>query len=127
MQALNKTAEKVFRKLTEGMTQVGDHRTVENNKSFMAVHVEVVGQTERGLLISVAHYYEQNGDLMRDPDVVFLVDERAYPISYRLDGLGLNQEAAHIQDGVWMVCLKMQADICRFCNQWMKNIKAQQF
>ena len=127
MQALNKTAEKVFRKLTEGMTKVGDHRTVENNKSFMAVHVEVVGQTERGLLISIAHYYEQNGDLMRDPDVVFLVDERAYPISYRLDGLGLNQEAAHIQDGVWMVCLKMQADICRFCNQWMKNIKSQQF
>jgi hypothetical protein len=107
--------------------RVGDHRKHDNNSAFMAVCVEIVGQTDRGLLISVAHYYAQNGDMMRDPDVVFLVDEHAYPISYRQDGLGVNREAACIEDGVWKVYPKMQADICRFCNQWMRNIKAQQF
>ena len=31
----------------------------------------------------IAHYYQQNGDMMRDPDVVFLIgaDKHIYPIS----------------------------------------------
>src|SRR5690349_5579060 len=44
-------------------------------KGFMPLVVEAIGPGPRGLpMVSVAHYYEQNGDLMKDPDMVFEVD-----------------------------------------------------
>src|SRR4051812_3886346 len=39
---------------------------------FMPLVVEAAGTGPRGgTLVSVAHYYEQNGDLMADPEVLF--------------------------------------------------------
>ncbi len=129
MKALNKKAEAIFHKLTEGMVELGDHRKIDNtNGSFMAVCVEIIAKTALGPLVSVAHYYEQNGDLMRDPDVVFLVDAdgHVYPVSFRQDNLGIDQEAAVVEDGKWKVRTRMQADIAKFCNDWFQNIQEQQ-
>jgi hypothetical protein len=129
MQHLNDKATAIFRKLTEGLKKVGDHCRWNNaSGTFMAACVEIIGRTGLGPLVSIAHYYEQNGDLMRDPDVVFVIgaDQHIYPISYRQDGLGIDQEAAYVEDGQWKVKTKMQADITEFCNQWMLNIEEQQ-
>ena len=65
---------------------------------------------------------------MRDPDVVFLIgaDQDIYPVSFRQDGLGIYLESAFAEDGIWKVRPKMQADLCSFCNQWMRNIEQQQ-
>ena len=129
MKALNVKAEAIFRKLTEGMVKLGDHRKWDNaSGTFMAVCIELIAKTALGPLVSIAHYYEQNSDLMRDPDIVFWVDadQHVYPISYRQDGLGIDQEAAVFVDGQWNVKPKMQADITRFANQWMLNIQEQQ-
>lgn len=129
MECLNTKAEAIFRKLTDGLRKVGDNRKWDNNSSFMAACVEIIDRTGLGPLVSIAHYFEQSGDMMRDPDVVFLIgaDQHVYPISYRQDGLGIDQEAAIVKDGRWKVRAKLQADICRFCNQWMRNIEEQQF
>ena len=129
MKALSKRAEEVFRKLTEGLVKVGDHRKIDNAPgSFMAACVEIIGRTSLGPLVSIAHYYEQNGDMMRDPDVVFVIgaDQHVYPISYRQDGLGTYLESAVLEDGKWKVRTKMQADLCSFCTQWMRNVDDQQ-
>jgi hypothetical protein len=130
MQHLNDKATAIFRKLRDGLRKVGDYRKWDNaSGTFMAACVEIIGRTGLGPLVSIAHYYEQNGDLMRDPDVVLVIgaDERVYPISYRQDGLGIDQEAAYVEDGVWKVKTKMQADICDFCNDtWFPNINEQQ-
>lgn len=128
MKHLNDRATAVFRKLTEGLKKVGDHQQWNNDSSFMATCVEIIGRTGLGPLVSIAHYYQQNGDMMRDPDVVFVIgaDQHVYPISYRQDGMGIDQEAAVVEDGKWRVQPKMQADICSFCNQWMENINEQQ-
>ena len=129
MKCLNERAEAVFRKLIEGLAKPGDHKKVDNaNGSFMPVSVEIIGRSGLGPLVSVAHYYEQNGDLMRDPDVVFLIgaDQHVYPVSFRQDNLGIYLEAAYVEDGVWKVRVKMQADLCSFCTQWMRNIDDQQ-
>ena len=128
MKHLNDKATAIFRKLTEGLKKVGDHQQWNNDSSFMAACVEITGRTGLGPLVSIAHYYQQNGDMMRDPDVVFLIgaDQHVYPISYRQDGMGVYQEAAIAEAGKWKVRTKMQADICSFCNQWMKNINEQQ-
>ena len=71
----------------------------------MAVSIEIIGRSGLGPLISVAHYYEQNSDLMRDPDVVFLIgaDQHVYPVSFRQDNLGIHPKAAYVEDGVWKV------------------------
>ena len=128
MKHLNDKATAIFRKLTEGLKKVGDHQQWNNDSSFMAACIELIGRTGFGPLVSVAHYYQQNGDMMRDPDVVFVIgaDKNVYPISYRQDGMGIDQEAAIVEDGKWKVRPKMQADICSFCNQWMHNINEQQ-
>ena len=84
MQHLNDKATAIFHKLTEGLHKVGDHRKWNNaSGSFMAACVEIIGTTGLGPLVSIAHYYEQNHDLMRDPDVVFVIgaDQEVYPIS----------------------------------------------
>ena len=128
MKALNEKAEAIFRKLTDGLRKVGDHQQWNNNSSFMAACVEIIGMTDLGPLVSIAHYFVQEGDMMRDPDVVFLIgaDQHVYPISFRQDGLGVYLESATIEDGQWRVRTKMQADLCSFCNLWMRNIEQQQ-
>jgi hypothetical protein len=128
VKALNEKAEAIFRKLTDGLREVGDHQQWNNDSSFMAACVEIIGRTGLGPLVSIAHYYVQNGDMMRDPDVVFVIgaDQHVYPISYRQDGLGTYLESAVVENGQWKVRTKMQADLCSFCNQWMRNINDQQ-
>jgi hypothetical protein len=128
MKHLNYKATAIFRKLTEGLKKVGDHQQWNNDSSFIAACVEIIGRTGLGPLVSIAHYYEQNGDLMRDPDVVFVIgaDQEVYPISFRQDSLGTYLESAVVENGKWKVRTKMQADLCSFCNQWMRNINDQQ-
>ena len=74
MKNLNQKATKVFMLLVDGLKEPGDAKKIDNtNGAFMTVHVELIHQNEHGRHYSIAHYYEQNGDLMRDPDVVFLL------------------------------------------------------
>ena len=129
MKHLNDRATAIFRKLTEGLRKVGDHQQWNNDSSFMAACIEIIGRTGLGPLVSIAHYYVQNGDMMRDPDVVFVIgaNQNVYPISYRQDGMGIYQEAAIVEDGKWKVRPKMQADIVKFCNDtWFPNLNEQQ-
>ena len=58
--------------LTAGMS-VSDHKKIDNAEgTFMALHVECIGQCNLGPLFSLTHYYEQAGDLMRDPEMIFI-------------------------------------------------------
>ena len=131
MQALNEKAEAIFHKLTEGMVKVGDHRKWDNaSGTFMAVCIEVIGRTGLGPLVSVAHYYEQNGDAMRDPDVVMIdAPGGLFPVSYRQDGLGINQDSVTYDENdghINGVRVKMQVDIASFCGTWARNLKDKQ-
>jgi len=60
---------KIFPDL-EGM-DVGGHQKIEN-KPYMPLSMDVLADTEYGRVISIAHNYVQNGDLMADPDMQFL-------------------------------------------------------
>ena len=102
---------------------------------IMPLCVEQIGSTRFGKseplpLWSFAHYYEQNGDAMRDPDVVMMdAPGGLFPISFRQDGLGLNQEAVTYDENdgrIIGVRVKMQADIASFCNTWSRNLAHQQ-
>jgi len=130
MKALNRDASRIMDKLTKGVDL--DHpKTLDNGgPGIMAVHVEQIGQCKAGNIFSVAHYYEQNGDLMRDPDMEFLkaADGRYYPISFRNDGLEILSESVEFDDDGEPVTFRphMQKDQAAFAATWMMNIRMQQ-
>src|SRR5262245_3377699 len=52
----------------ERLRQPGNYIRLES-PPYMRLVIEYIGQGPRGLpAIAVAHYYEQNGDAMRDPE-----------------------------------------------------------
>lgn len=86
-------------------------------------------------VISLTHYDVQNGDLMSDPDVTFLVRHSSdsdslliYPLTITQSYLGLYQEVAFLnQDHSRIESFdeKAMASLTNFCNQWLDNIFAQ--
>ena len=131
MKAINQQAKKVMDKLTEGVNnQISDHKKIDNTKgAFMPVHVERNNLCNLGVIYSVAHYYEQNGDLMRDMDMEFVKgsDGEYYPISFWQDAPPIRNEVVVWKDGEIMGWMgKEQAELVTFANTWMKNIASQQ-
>lgn len=124
---LNKKAEKTFRVLVGDM-KLHQSRIIDNSETFMKVHVEVIGKHHKSYVVSVAHYYIQEGDMCCDPDMTFLVnDTGVYPMTFQQAIPPIYQEAARIEDDGVKYAPKLQRDIKRFANDWMNNIQSQQF
>lgn len=123
---LNPYAEAVFNQLTRDLSPGVALKLDAAKGTFMAVCVEQL--TERHY--SVAHYYEQNGDQMADPEMTFYRCEhgRVFPCSYQQDSLGIYRMGLEITDRgvVEGENPKEQANQTAFANQWMKNIAEQQ-
>ena len=77
------------------------------------------------------HFYEQHGDICRDPEVEFEVDKSGnwHPISYRQDSIGLMQEAVFLDpdSGKVMIQPKLIEDLNRFIKTWDRNLTEQGF
>ena len=89
MHFLDKSAEKVFHTLIEGLKEPGDAKKIDNtNGTYMPVHVEIFDRSQYGNHVSIAHYYEQNGDLMKDPEMTFLASLKGsvLPMTFEQDG-----------------------------------------
>lgn len=142
MKSLNKTATEIFNTIVKMVPPGETHITLdagdqEHGGGVMALHVERIGSVKYGHLWSFAHYYKQNGDMMRDPDIVMLRslnpdaltgEHQFFPTSYRQDGLGIDREYVifnRASDG-WQIAKKQQADLAGFCNTWARNLKEQQ-
>jgi len=136
MKKINDEAGKVLQKLSEGL-KVGGSRVIDNSKgTFMPVHVEVIGKVDNvagtGRMIAVAHYYEQNGDLVTDPEMVFVESVGMkgniayYPVSFEMGGMKFERSAI-IEDGkLTKVNPVLNREHAVFAGKWMKNIKSQQ-
>ncbi len=102
---------------------------------YMPLSVENIGQSAEGnRLVSICHYGEQNGDLMRDPDMVFEFHQwpdalAAEPLSFRNDYMGINQEVYRYDDHgkKTHVNTKLKADLKAFARTWFSNLKEQGF
>jgi hypothetical protein len=128
LRATNRAARSVLEKLVEGLVDVGAHRRLDNAEgAFMAVSVERIDETPHGPVFSVAHYLEQRGDLVPDPDVTFLRDEAGdfYPLSYQ-DGRTYRRVVEFGAEGFVRVDRRRQADLAVFASTWMRNMREQQ-
>lgn len=133
MQAINKKAKAVFDALTSDLVKIGDHKKIESG-AFMPLSIEVIDkQGTSGLRISFCHYGEQNGDLMRDPEICFIKIAGEfggyYPYYFRNDYMGVEQFPVEFDDNGAMVSYlpKQQREIAVFAGQWATNLKEQGF
>ena len=115
-----------------GLKTLRDNPIKLEVESFMPLSIEFIGFGPRDLpLVSVMHYYVQEGDVCRDPDMEFEIDGQGewHPISYRQDSLGMMQEAVFVDSntGKVMARPKLVRDLKRFSRTWSKNLKEQGF
>lgn len=79
--------------------------------------------------VSVAHYFEMNGDLVAEPDIVFFVAPNGdwLPISISQSLTGRRQYAELNNAGTAVVRYRPQAqkDLAEFAQLWAQNIQDQ--
>ncbi len=102
---------------------------------YMPLSVEEIGTSGDGhRLVSLCQYGEQNGDLMRDPDLVFMVTDlpdgtAAEPVSYRNDYLGIVQEVYRYDEAGRRthVVPALKQDLQEFALAWFATLLDQGF
>ena len=106
------------------------------NPPFMRLVIEVIGgpYPNGAYELSIAHYSEQNGDAMRDPELTFLVVPSAEgstwtPLTFENSYLGAYQVLAEVNRGGLITIKQSRAmnDLRDFANQWDRNLKEQGF
>ena len=100
---------------------------------YMPLSVEEIGSSGDGYrLVSLCHYGEQNGDLMRDPDIVFLFHNlpdgvAAEPVSFRNDYLGIVQEVYRYDETGRRTHMvpSLKQELKEFAESWFATLKDQ--
>ncbi|KON48499.1 DUF6908 domain-containing protein [Mariprofundus ferrooxydans] len=108
---------------------IGGHRKIEN-EPYMPLSMDILADTEYGRIISIAHNYDQNGDLMADPDMQLLVSfkkKAVQAMTFQNDGLGIYQECLFFDNGKLMVQMSLLKSLNKFLDIWTKNLIAQGF
>jgi hypothetical protein len=95
---------------------------IESN-GFMPLAIEKHGTT-----VTVTHYYEQNGDLVPDPDMEFvdLGGRELAPVAIQ-HCTGHYMRAAECVDGEWRFDQRRAQDLLEFAGMWAGNLMAQGF
>lgn len=142
-----KREERIFKALDE----LGSHPSKTPGKGesirrevdgYMRLVLENLGAEKmhdgrKVVRVSMAHYFEQDGDLIADPDVVFFVfpeTGRAYAAEMSMPSMVINGRerggytvAAKIENGKMYADPRRFNDLQRFAAQWISNLKAQGF
>ena len=106
------------------------------NEPWMRLVIEVL--PERGpdghVVVSVAHYGEQNGDPMRDPEMLFeVVEEESrqpefWPFYFRNDYAAVEQWSRRRDEAGNLHCLPQRThDFEQFAKMWDRNLRDQGF
>jgi hypothetical protein len=104
-----------------------------DNAPYMELVIEAMDESGPcGLpAVSIAHYGEQNGDLMRDPEMCFELGLAGGPhlnaFYWRNDYAGVEQWSRFIQDGNYCYDKQLHAQHESFAKLWDRNLDAQRF
>ena len=88
---------------------------------FMDLSVEWIGENR----IAMAHYGEQNGDLMADPDMELIVDfdkKTIMPATYQNDYVNVYQQV-YLDNNQWKP--KLSKELTSFLSTWLRNVEFQ--
>ena len=125
MKTLDRKAAEILRGLLALQTTVIDR----SDGTYMPIHIEIIDRSEQYTHISLAHYGRQNGDAMRDPEMIIALHKESQqfiPYYYRNDYCGIEQYSVRWTDEGALLTRKLQAEHTTFANQWLRNIATQQ-
>lgn len=102
---------------------------------YMPLSVEEIGVSQDGhRLVSLCQYGEQNGDVMRDCDLVFMVTDlpngaAAEPVSFRNDYLGIVQDVYRYDEAGRRTHIvpALKQDLKEFARAWLATLREQGF
>ena len=105
------------------------------NPPYMALVIEAMPELGplKGVAISVAHYGEQNGDLMRDPEMCFELGNlfgscwTMLPFYFRNDYMGVEQYSRTRDEENYIIYPDLLQQHDQFASTWDKNLRAQGF
>jgi hypothetical protein len=105
------------------------------NPPYMALVIEAVpGCGPLGCpALSVAHYGEQNGDLMRDPEMCFewskppLCGPELVPYYWRNDWMGVEQYSRYLDGANYVFVPPLYEEHRKFAALWDRNLRDQRF
>jgi hypothetical protein len=123
MKAVNEQSKNILNKLWELVKAEGYYK-LSNDPTYIPVIIEMVGKNQ----LSICHYGECNGDLMRDPEMVFYKqDDDWFPTYFRNDWAGIEIFSCMITEGRLVeMNKKHQQSQADFADLWLSNIKDQQ-
>jgi hypothetical protein len=110
----------------------GLHLRIEN-QPYMPLVIEATDESGPcGLpVVSVAHYGEQNGDLMRDPEMCFELgfagSPHLDPFYYRNDYVGVEQWSRFITKDQYACHIQLHREHEQFARLWDRNLRQQGF
>ena len=100
-----------------------------DNAPFMELVIEAVDESGPcGLpALSVTHYGEQNGDAMRDPEMLFELEPQGglNPFYYRNDYVGTEQWSRYIAAGQYHSRRELFLQHVSFAKVWDRNLLSQ--
>lgn len=113
--------ERIYEKLGKlGVLDVRDHKVLKSG-GFMDLHIERLGKYH----YSLTHYFEQNGDLVPDPDM----EVRTYPETRMAEALSYQDQfgyrVVYPEEGKVNVAAKR--DLNEFLDFWLSNLIRQGF
>lgn len=133
MKAMSKTASITLNTITAGLSlddgEKSSRHVGRKGGAFMRLSVEIIGPHT----YSLAHYGEQNGDLMRDPEMCFVVSKTGEWFAYyfRNDYAGVEVTSAEPTFrreelmGWTDERPSKQRDMAAFAELWMRNLRDQ--
>jgi hypothetical protein len=104
-----------------------------DNAPFMALVIEALDESGPCSLpaLSVARYGEQNGDLMRDPEMCFELGfaggAHLKPYYWRNDYVGMEQWSRFITDSDYVFHRELFQQHVSFAKIWDRNLRSQGF
>jgi hypothetical protein len=101
-----------------------EYYKLNHDPTYIPLTIEIIGKNQ----LSLCHYGKCNGDLMRDPEMVFYKqNDDWFPIYFRNDWMGSEEFSCTITEGKLVVRNKdRQQSQAEFADLWLLNIEDQQ-
>jgi len=115
--------ERIFKKLdqlgvNEFITSEGDYRKSQVS-GYMDLSIDKIYQGDNYTLISLQHYFKQNGDLVPDPDMVVKVYDEG-----SAEAISFQDQFQYLEVYPYpnKVIPKYKKELNAFLNTWLNNL-----
>ena len=100
-----------------------------HNDPWMSFNIEYIGDKYNQDTYALAHYGKQNGDMMADPDMEFIIVKESFvPCTFQNDYIPIFQQSIELDDNLRLVMRRrLLRQLIDFSNTWAKNLKDQGF